>query len=74
MVNEPVLTTDEIATRLRVNPETVRRWCRSGKLRTLRAGAAYRVTEAALNEFLAVPPPEKMKAVGATQQRQRPKK
>ena len=33
MVDEPLLTVQEVAEQLRVNPETVRRWLRQGKLR-----------------------------------------
>lgn len=51
---ERLLTVDQVAERLQVNPETVRRWLRRGELEGVDLGhkAGYRVTEAALREFL----------------------
>lgn len=49
-----LLTVQEVAARVRVNPETVRRWLRSGELRGVRLGAraGYRVPVAELERFL----------------------
>ena len=50
MVDEELLTVDEVARRLKLHPETVRRWIRAGKLRAIslgsdRAGLRIRASE-----------------------------
>jgi excisionase family DNA binding protein len=55
MTEDRLLTADEIAKRLRVSLETVRRWLRSGELRGFRPGgtkAGWRVRESDLAEYL----------------------
>lgn len=54
MMDEMMLTVDEIAERLRVNPYTVRRWLREGALHGIKMGdrAGYRVRQSELNRFL----------------------
>ena len=52
MVDEELLTVDEVARRLKLHPETVRRWIRPGKLRAIslgrdRAGEQFVVCHAA---------------------------
>lgn len=50
------LTVEDVATRLRVSQETVRRWIRAGQLPVLELGgpkAGYRIREDALGEFVA---------------------
>jgi excisionase family DNA binding protein len=50
-----LLTVADIAERLRLNPETVRRWLRDGRLRGIRLGerrAGWRVSERDLAAFL----------------------
>jgi excisionase family DNA binding protein len=52
-----LLTVEDVARRLMVNPETVRIWLRQGKLRGMRPGgkrAGWRVTELDLNNYLEV--------------------
>jgi excisionase family DNA binding protein len=51
---ERLLTVANVADRLQVNVETVRRWLRAGDLEGILLGdkAGYRVTEAALQQFL----------------------
>ncbi len=51
---ERLMTVDQVAERLQVNPETVRRWLRRGELEGVDLGhkAGYRVTEAQLQEFI----------------------
>lgn len=50
----PLLTTREVAERLRVSPETVLRWTRADKLRAIRLpGGALRYREAELEAWLA---------------------
>ena len=47
-VTEPVLTPSEVATMFRVDPKTVTRWAKAGKLtsiRTLGGHRRYRETE-----------------------------
>jgi excisionase family DNA binding protein len=46
------LTVEETAERLKVHPESVRDWLRTGKLRGLKAGRQWRITESALDAFL----------------------
>ncbi len=47
-------TAEEIASNLKVHPATVRRWLRDGKLRAVKVGHLWRVTEDHLKEFLKV--------------------
>jgi excisionase family DNA binding protein len=54
--DDKVLTVEEVAERMRVNPETVRRWLRTKQLRgvrmnTGRGGGAYRILESELLRF-----------------------
>ena len=53
--SERLLTVQEVAARLRVDPETVRRWLRANWLAGFRPGgdkAGWRVTDRALREFV----------------------
>lgn len=55
MADEQLLTVPEVAKRLRVNPETVRRWLREGKMRGFIPGglrAGYRITESEVDRFM----------------------
>ncbi len=47
------LTTAEVASELRVNPETVRRWVRAGELPALPVGSGYRITRSDFDAFVA---------------------
>ena len=38
--NEPVYTTEEVAKRYRVTPDTVQRWVRNGRMSALNLGGA----------------------------------
>jgi len=49
---EDLMTVPEVAERLRVCRETVRRWARSGRLKAFRAGRKYLISDAALQAFL----------------------
>lgn len=53
-MEERLLTVAQVAEQLQVNPETVRRWLRSGKLRGISLGdrAGYRIPERELRRFL----------------------
>ena len=45
---EEYLTTEETAARLRVSEETIRRWCRAGRLPSVQIGRAHRIPLAAV--------------------------
>lgn len=45
---EEYLTTGETAARLRVSEETIRRWCRAGRLPSVQIGRAHRIPLAAV--------------------------
>lgn len=52
---DPLLTVEEVAARLRLSQETVRRYIRGGKLRGVALGgrsAGYRIEDAELRRFL----------------------
>ena len=49
---DKMLSVEEIADELEVNPETVRVWIRSGELVALSIGKGYRISRADLNEFI----------------------
>ena len=48
-----MLTVPEAARRARRNPETIRRWIRSGRLRASKVGTQHVIEEEALAEVLA---------------------
>jgi len=50
-----MLTVPEVARRVRCNPETVRRWIRSGRLRSHRVGTQHLIAEADLRTLVAPP-------------------
>ena len=54
MADERLLTVAEVAQRIRVHPESVRRWIREGRLRGIALGAraGYRVPENEVERFL----------------------
>jgi excisionase family DNA binding protein len=55
MEGDRLLTVQEVAGRLRVNPETIRRWLRQGKLEGAMLGgdrAGYRIAESELRRLL----------------------
>jgi excisionase family DNA binding protein len=47
-----MLSVEEIADELGVNPETVRVWIRSGELVALSIGKGYRISRADLDDFI----------------------
>jgi excisionase family DNA binding protein len=60
MAEDRMLTVDQVAERLQLGPETIRRWLRAGKLRGVRLGgtkAGYRVPEVARLLSTETPPP-----------------
>ena len=46
-----MITVPEAARRVRKNPETVRRWIRSGKLHAFKVGTQHMIDEADLEEL-----------------------
>lgn len=55
MADERLLTVAEVAERLRLNPETVRRWLQTGKLHGFRAGgtkAGWRIPEGEMDRIM----------------------
>jgi excisionase family DNA binding protein len=56
MTGRTLLTVEQVAERLQVHPETVRRWLRGGRLRGVRLGGSklgYRISEDELERFIA---------------------
>lgn len=49
---DKILTIEEAAERLKLNPQTVSRYCREGKIQAVKVGKAYRIRESALAEIL----------------------
>jgi excisionase family DNA binding protein len=47
-----MLTVDEVAARLRVSPESVRRWARQGRLRAVHVGRQLRIPPEEVNRIL----------------------
>jgi excisionase family DNA binding protein len=63
---DELLTVPEVAARLKVSEETVRRWLRDKRLRGRRLGstrAGWRVAESELRRFLTEDPEGKARAV-----------
>jgi len=52
-MTEQYLTTAEAAAELRVSEETIRRWCRAGRLPTVQIGRAHRIPLVAITAALA---------------------
>jgi excisionase family DNA binding protein len=55
-MTEELLTVDEAAARLKLQPDTVRRMIRAGRLRAQKLGRGWRVPVSALAETLAEAP------------------
>ncbi len=57
MADTQLLTVEEVAQRLKMHPETVRRWIRDGQLHAIRFGtgkrASLRIRESEVERFLA---------------------
>jgi len=49
---EKQLTVEEVAEELRVHPETVRQWIRTGELDAFDTGRGYRISRRDLDEFV----------------------
>ena len=54
MIEERWLTVDDVATALRVNPETIRRWIKAGRLPAYDLGrkAGYRLRPSEVEQFV----------------------
>jgi excisionase family DNA binding protein len=51
-VVDRLYTTEQVANLLQIHPLTVLKYINSGKLRAIRLGRVYRVTETSLQKFL----------------------
>jgi len=51
-MNNKYYTIDELALMLKVTYLTVYRWIRAGKLKAVKAGKQYRISQDMLNKFL----------------------
>ncbi len=49
---DKMLSVEEVAKELAVNPETVRVWIRSGELVALSIGRGYRISRTDLDDFI----------------------
>ena len=49
---EQFLSLEDVASRLQVSDQTVRRWVKSGKLTAYKPGLEYRIREADLQRFI----------------------
>lgn len=49
---DQLLTPEEAAKRLKVSPETIKKWCRSGKLPGVKVSVLWRVRERDLARFI----------------------
>ncbi len=50
---DDMLTVEEVAKELRVDPKTVRRWIQRGELVAIDIGREYRIRRSALDDFIA---------------------
>ena len=48
----PLYTTEQVAELLQIHPLTVLKYIKLGKLRAVKLGRVYRITDACLQEFL----------------------
>ena len=65
-----LLTVDEAAQRLKMNPQTVRRWIRSGLIPARKLGKKeYRIAAADLEDRMSLPTPSQASARTAATQR-----
>ncbi len=52
MSDDKMLTVQQVADQIQVNPETVRNWIRIGELDALDIGGEYRISRADLDDFI----------------------
>lgn len=50
-INE-LFTVQEVADKLKIHVQTVRKWIKEGKIKALKLGSDWRVTEQSISEFL----------------------
>jgi excisionase family DNA binding protein len=51
-MEEKIYTVEEVASKLRVDARTVRKWIRNGDLAAIDVGREYRIRSTALDEFI----------------------
>lgn len=47
-----LLTPDEVAARLKLEPKTIREWLRTGRLKGIKVGRFWRIEESVLEDYL----------------------
>lgn len=52
MSDDKMLTVQQVADQIQVNPEMVRNWIRNGELDALDMGGEYRISRADLDDFI----------------------
>lgn len=52
MNKEQFYTTKEIAEKYKLTPEAVQKWIKEGKLKAIRLGKVWRISESALQDFI----------------------
>jgi len=64
-MDEELLTTLEVSRMLRVQPGSVSRWAKQGKIKAVKVGTDWRFTRAAVEQFIkdSTPDPEPPKKV-----------
>jgi excisionase family DNA binding protein len=55
MDDEPLLTIQQVATKLQVTTKTVRQWLQRNQMRGIKAGKLWRIPASAVDEFLKRP-------------------
>ena len=53
LFGEDLFTAKEVAQGLGVKVETIREWINQGKIRAIKIGKEYRITQSALNDYFA---------------------
>lgn len=51
-MTEELLTLEEVAEQLKVSPNTVRDWLRTGKIAGIKMGRLWRIKQSAIDDFL----------------------
>ena len=52
-MNSPLMTATEVADFLRLDIQTIRAWCRSGKLKAVKLGKDWKIDKDDVDDFLA---------------------
>lgn len=52
---DELLTVDQVARRLQVHPETIRRWIRDGRLKAVKLSPGFRIRESEVERLTETP-------------------